>query len=275
MERGQDDGGLVNQGVILKMARARQRDGELAHNPPWARREEQDAVAQRDSLADIVSDEENRLAGRRPNRLKLKLKAVAGQGIECAEGFVHQQHRRVKGERTGEGGALAHAARELVDETVLEAGQVYEINEVAGGTGTGSGGESGLPQAKLDITLDIEPREERGLLKKQHPVGAGATNGARISENGPGARGFEASDEAEQRRLAATAGAKQTDKLTGAHLKGERGERLDASPTGHKVLRDPSKAQGNAARLHKNLVRKPAPLGRKRRSPFFWLMPRF
>ena len=250
MERGQDDGGLVNQGVILKVARARQRDGELAHNPPWARREEQDAVAQRDGLTDIVGDEENSLAGRSPNRLKLKLEAVAGQGIERTERFVHQQHRRVKGERTSEGGALAHAARELVDETVLEAGQVDEINEVAGGTGAGGGGDAGLPQAKLDIMLDIEPREERGLLKEQHPVGAGATHGVRSGENGPGARGFEASDEAEQRRLAATTGAKQTDKLTGTDLKVKRGERLDGSPTGHKVLRDPSKAQGNAARLH-------------------------
>ena len=250
MERGQDDGSLINQGVILKVTRARQRDGELAHNPPWARREEQDAVAQGNGLTDIVGDEENSLAGRRPNRLKLKLEAVASQGIERAEGFVHQQHRRVKGERPGEGGTLAHTTRELVDETVLEAGQVDEINEMASGAGAGGSGKSGLPQAKLDITLDIEPREERGLLKEQHPVGAGATNGVRIRENGPGARGFEASDEAEQGRLAAAAGAKQADKLAGAHLKVERGERLDASPTGHKVLRDPGEAQGYAARLH-------------------------
>ena len=75
--------------------------------------EDRDPVAHRDRLVDVVGDEDHRLRDLAVEPPQLLLQPGAGDRVERAERLVHQQHRRVGGERAGEPDALALAAREL------------------------------------------------------------------------------------------------------------------------------------------------------------------
>jgi hypothetical protein len=67
-----------------------------------------------------MRDEYDRLFARLPDFLNVSVKLFACQRIEGSEWFVHQQHSRVRRERTGERNALLHAARELMNVRVHE-----------------------------------------------------------------------------------------------------------------------------------------------------------
>src|SRR5205807_4083121 len=54
-------------------------------------------------------------------RNKLLLKFSASDGIERAEGFIHQQNLRIGGERASDSNALSLSAGELVRITIAEA----------------------------------------------------------------------------------------------------------------------------------------------------------
>ena len=75
--------------------------------------EDRDPVAHRDRLVDVVGDEDHRLRDLAVQPAQLLLQPGARDRVERAERLVHQQHRRVGGERAGEPDALALAAREL------------------------------------------------------------------------------------------------------------------------------------------------------------------
>ena len=73
-----------------------------------------DAVAEEDGLLDIVRDEDHRLAQAPMQGGELALQPLAADGVEGAEGLVHEQDRRVGGQRPGHADALSFAARQLV-----------------------------------------------------------------------------------------------------------------------------------------------------------------
>ena len=100
-------------------------DLELVDHPARARREQHDRVGQARRLPDVVSHEQNRERAIDPQPLELVVQQVSGHGVECTERLVHQQHVGVLRERTSEGNALAHAARELVRSAV---GDPFEVN---------------------------------------------------------------------------------------------------------------------------------------------------
>ena len=60
----------------------------------------------------------------RPELQQLLVQMVADDLVERAERLVHQEQRRVEGERAGDRGALLHAAGELPGKFPLEAGEV-------------------------------------------------------------------------------------------------------------------------------------------------------
>ena len=70
--------------------------------------------------ADVVGDEDDRLAAEVPEVEEVGLELRAGLGVEGAERLVHEDHGRVVDERADEGRALAHAARQLVGVVALE-----------------------------------------------------------------------------------------------------------------------------------------------------------
>ena len=58
---------------------------------------------------------------------QLLLQNFAGLRVERGERLVHQQDRRVDGERADEADALLHAAGELIGIVLLEAGEADQV----------------------------------------------------------------------------------------------------------------------------------------------------
>ncbi len=89
-----------------------------------------DPVAEPGRLADVVGDEQHGQAAVADEGVELLVEDVAGHRVEGPERLVHQQDVGVLGERPGEGGALAHAARQLVRTLVAEAVEVHGADQL-------------------------------------------------------------------------------------------------------------------------------------------------
>jgi len=103
----------------------------LRDNPLWSRPEDDHAVGEEYSLAEVVRNEEHRLARRRLDRLQFVLQLTAGLRVERTERLVEDQHLRRRGERTDDHRSLPHASGELVGIAVLEAFEVDHRDQVA------------------------------------------------------------------------------------------------------------------------------------------------
>ena len=99
---------------------------------PGRARHHGDAVAEQDRLVDRMGDEHHGLAlvGPLHELQQLLLQDLAGLRVERGERLVHQQDRRVHGERAHQADALLHAAGELVGIVLLEAGEPDQIEIV-------------------------------------------------------------------------------------------------------------------------------------------------
>ncbi len=73
-----------------------------------------DPAAQQQRLTHIVSHKDDRLAQLLLELLELDLDLGPGDGIECAEGFVHQQDGRLGRQRSRQSNALPLSSGELV-----------------------------------------------------------------------------------------------------------------------------------------------------------------
>ena len=90
--------------------------------------EHRDAVAHLDRLVDVVGDEEDGLAQLCLQAQELVLQAVAVDGVDRAEGLVHEHQRGVAGEGARDADALALPAGELG--RVARAHRALEPDEV-------------------------------------------------------------------------------------------------------------------------------------------------
>ncbi len=90
------------------------------------RRHHHDAVGEIDRFGDIMGDVDDRLARRPPHLGEQLLHVVAGERIERRERLVHQQHRRIVGERTRDRDALLHAAGQMMRKGLCE---IFELDE--------------------------------------------------------------------------------------------------------------------------------------------------
>ena len=88
--------------------------GRRALDEPAARPEDRDPVAQAYRFVDVVGDEDDGLVHLRLESSEFVLQLGAHDGVDRAERLVHQEHRRVGGERAGHADALLLAAGELV-----------------------------------------------------------------------------------------------------------------------------------------------------------------
>ena len=113
-----------------------------------------------------MRDKNNRFAKAPGQRAEFALKLGAGDGIERAEGLVHQQDRRIGGEGTGNTHALALAAGEFPGVTMpeftgVEANKPQHLPDAGGGAG-------GIPSFQIgnesDIFRDSEMGEEPSVL---------------------------------------------------------------------------------------------------------------
>ncbi len=81
-----------------------------------------DHRAEPDRLVDVVRDEDDGLAQLLLDAQQFLLEALAHDRVDGGERLVHQQHRRVRGERAGDADALLLTAGELVRVTARERG---------------------------------------------------------------------------------------------------------------------------------------------------------
>ena len=87
-----------------------------------------DAAAERDGLVEIVRDEDDGLLELALEVAQLRLHVAADQGVERAEGFVHEQDVGIRRERPREARPLLHAARQFVGILRLPALQTDEFD---------------------------------------------------------------------------------------------------------------------------------------------------
>src|SRR5882672_8703284 len=82
----------------------------LMHDAPGMH--DRDAVAEAQRFWHVVGDEHDRLAEAALQGLELVLQAAARQGVEGAEGLVHEQERRIRAQGPRQPRPLALASRE-------------------------------------------------------------------------------------------------------------------------------------------------------------------
>jgi hypothetical protein len=128
--------------------------------------QQDDAGSEEKRFAKIVSDKDDGFAKAAGEGAKFALKFGAGDGIECAEGLVHQQDGGIGGEGASDADALALAAGKFARAAMGELARV-EANEMehfinasrdAGGLPSFQSGNEG------NVLRDGEMREEACIL---------------------------------------------------------------------------------------------------------------
>ena len=121
---------------------------------------------------------------------------VARHRVERPERLVHQQHVGFLREGARERDALTHAARQLVRTPVAEVIEVHQMEQLGDLLGPVTFGDPAEALRHLDVALDGEPREQRGLLEHQRHAAAADVDRS-------GLQVVQADDQVEQRRLSA------------------------------------------------------------------------
>src|SRR6185312_1268487 len=141
-----------------------------------ARRHHRDAVREIDRLTHVMGDEDHGLGGAPDDGEQLLMHERARLRVERPERLVHQQDRRLDRQRARDGDALLHAARELRRETVLEALEVDEVDQLLRALLAFGARPALLLQAVKDVLPHRLPRVEREILEDDAAVGPGAGN---------------------------------------------------------------------------------------------------
>ena len=145
--------------------------------------EEDDAVGEVEGFVEVVGDEKNRLAEALEKRAHHLLHFEAGEGVECPEGFVHEEDGRVGGEGAGESCTLALATGELAWITAGEGGGVETDGgeEFVGAANALVEGDALGFEDEGDIAFEGEMREEADLLDD---IADGSAEGDEIAVEG-------------------------------------------------------------------------------------------
>ena len=100
-----------------------------------------------------------------PDAQQFQAHFLPRQGIQRAEGFIHEQHPRVLQQRPADGHALLHAAGQLARQPVLEAGQ--------------SGGRQQRPRPRLGVPAGLahQPQREGHVAQHDRPRAAASRPG--------------------------------------------------------------------------------------------------
>ena len=83
-----------------------------------------------------MRDEDDGSSGACPQLAQLALQTLPSEGVDGAEGLVHQDDLRVVGQRPGDLAALLHAARQLVGASLGDVGKpdAFELVDGSGPT---------------------------------------------------------------------------------------------------------------------------------------------
>ena len=172
------------------------------------------AVRQIHRLRDIVRHVDHRLAGFPPHVGEQPLHVVARQRVERRERLVHQQHRRIVGQRAGDGDPLLHAAGQMVRERAGELLQLDQAQLFARDFLAFLLGNALHFQPERDVAERGAPRKQLGEILEHHAA-VHAVAGHRLAADADLARGRrqESGDHVEQRGFAAAGRADDAEKL--------------------------------------------------------------
>jgi hypothetical protein len=128
--------------------------------------EQDDTGSEKQGFAEIVSDEDDGLAEAASEGAEFTLELRAGDGIERAEGLVHEQNGRIGRKGAGNADALTLAAGEFAGAATREFAGI-ETDKLEHFLDAG-GGAGGVPVFQSgdegDIFCDGEMGEEAGVL---------------------------------------------------------------------------------------------------------------
>ena len=179
-------------------------------------------VAQLDRLVDVVGDEDDRLAQCRLEPQELVLESLADDRVDRPERLVHEQDRRVRGERPGDADALLLAAGELgrVATGVRRRVEPDELQQLPGALAPARRRPAQQPGDRRHVLGDRLVREETDLL--DHVADPAAQLGEvaggdvlAVDEDPAGRRLDEPVDHLQRRRLAAAGRADEDADLPG------------------------------------------------------------
>jgi hypothetical protein len=86
---------------VFQDSRPGQIDWELALNPTRAKSQKNYAIAESNCLTHVMCDENDGAPGLSPYPLQFFVQQISSLGVECGEGFVHQQYIWFRGESPG------------------------------------------------------------------------------------------------------------------------------------------------------------------------------
>ncbi len=149
------------------------------HDLAWVGRQQDQISGEEYGFFDVMGNQEHRLGRAAPDLQQQLLHLFAGEGIEGAEGFVHQQHTRVCRQGARQADASLLAAGELPDTAAVETRQVHQREHFPGTYFTLGLGYAGQFEAEADIGQHILPGQQRIVLEHHATLGAGAFRPAR------------------------------------------------------------------------------------------------
>ncbi len=171
------------------------------------------AAAHEHRFVDVVGDEEHGLLFGFPDALQQLLHQFARLVVQRAEGFVHQQHARAVGQRTRQRRALLHAARELLGKVVGKALEPDLGQEAVRDVELLLARHAAFAQTEAHVVQHREPGEQRVALEHHAAVGARAADALAVEQHLAGGLMVQPRHDAQQRALAAAAGAEDGDEV--------------------------------------------------------------
>lgn len=212
---------------IVRGARSWQIDLLLVQDAARPRSHQDDAIGEPHRLPNVVGHEDDRLPGRAPDPLDLALKNLARLGVECGEGFVHEQDGGIGSQGACDGAPLPHSAGQLVGVALAEAPKMHHPQELlAAGRARGSGQFLEL-ERKFHVVPQRQPGKEGRLLKDHRAIRAGCGDVCIAVEDVTSSRPRQSRDEVQDRRFPATRRPEQAQEFARGNLERYMPEDLD------------------------------------------------
>src|SRR5450759_402606 len=167
-------------------------------------RDDEDPVAERDRLLEVMSHEHDRCRACGPQGEQLVLHQRARLHVEGAEGLVHKEDARAVDQALRQRDALPHAARELVWVAILEPGQSHSGDPVPRPVSCVAVRRALVPGSGGDVLQHGLPWKDRVGLEHVADAVLDSVNGLAEHIDLAFAGGLEARDQGERGRLATT-----------------------------------------------------------------------
>ena len=191
---------------LLRHPRPAHGDFHQFLDPARIGRQHDDPVRQVDRLLQVVGNEQDGHVDIAPDLQQVGLHLGAGLGIQRAEGFIHQQHPGLHGQRAGDGHALLHAPGQLVGIGIHKLLQSHDLDPLVRVFLCASLVLPHAPHAEHDIALHRQPGEQGVSLEDHATIRPGAGHGLVIDLHHPGRRIVQPGDNANERRFPAPRG---------------------------------------------------------------------